>query len=77
MSLFILRPAPIYMPVMEDSIVECFDLPPRGYPNEKEDTTVKPEVERAKPCYQCEHDNAKDSTCVYCDNEHRCWSRKR
>lgn len=77
MSLFTLRPASIYMTVMDDGIVECFDLPHRGYPDEKEDTTVKPEVESAKPCRLCEHDNAKDNTCIYCNNEHRCWSRKR
>lgn len=78
MSLFTLRPAPIYMTVMDDGIVEeCFDLPHRGYQDEKEDTTVKPEIEMAKPCRLCEHDNAKDNTCIYCNNEHRCWSRKR
>lgn len=77
MALFTLRPAPIYMTVMDDGIVECFDLPHRGYQDEKEDTTVKPDVESAKPCRLCEHDNAKDNTCIYCNTEHRCWSRKR
>lgn len=77
MSLFILRPTSIYQSVKEDSIEYHSDIPLGGYQNEKEDTTIKPEVESAKPCYLCEHDNAKDNTCIYCNNEHRCWSRKR
>lgn len=59
------------------SIEYHFDIPPGGYQDEKEDTTIKPDVESAKPCRLCEHDNAKDNTCIYCNTEHRCWSRKR
>ena len=59
-----------------DGIEFRFDIPPGGYQNEKEDTTIKPEIESARPCYLCEHDNAKDNTCIYCNTEHRCWSRK-
>ena len=77
MSLFICRPASIYQVVKEDGIEFHFDIPHRGYQDEKEDTTVKPEIESAKPCRLCEHDNVKDNTCIYCNTEHRCWSRKR
>ena len=34
------------------------------------------EIEKSKPCYLCSHDNSKDNTCIYCDTEHRCWSKK-
>lgn len=79
MSLFICRPASFYQVVKDDNIEYHFDIPHRGYQDEdeKEDTTVKPEVESAKPCSLCEHDNVKDNTCIYCNTEHRCWSRKR
>ena len=77
MSLFNCRPASSYQVIKEDGIEYHFDISPGGYPDEKEDITIKPEVESAKPCRLCEHDNAKDNTCIYCNTEHRCWSRKR
>jgi len=77
MSLFICHPTSIYQDIKEDSIEYHSDIPLGGYQNEKEDNTIKPDVESAKPCHLCEHDNAKDNTCIYCNNEHRCWSRKR
>ena len=77
MSLFTLNPTSIYQVVKAEGIEYHFDIPPGGCQDEKEDTTIKPDVESAKPCRLCEHDNAKDNTCIYCNTEHRCWSRKR
>lgn len=76
MALFIYKPVSNNQVVKEDSIEYHFDVPQGGYEDEKEDTTIKPEIEIAKPCCLCEHDNAKDNTCIYCNTEHRCWSRK-
>lgn len=50
MSLFTLNPTSIYQVVKEEGIEYHFDIPPGGCQDEKEDTTIKPDVESAKPC---------------------------
>ena len=62
--------------IKEDTVEYQSDIPPGGYHDEEEIPKINPEIEKYKPCYLCSHDNSKDDTCIYCDGEHRCWSKK-
>lgn len=62
--------------IKEDTIEYQCGIPSGGYQEEKEVHKINPEIEESKPCYLCSHDNSKDNTCIYCNEEHRCWSKK-
>ena len=62
--------------IKEDTVQYKSDILPGGYQDEKEIYKNDSEIEKYKPCCLCQHDNGKDNTCIYCDTEHRCWSKK-
>lgn len=62
--------------IKEDTFEYKSDIPPGGHQDEEEIHKIDSEIEKYKPCHLCSHDNSKDSTCIYCNEEHRCWSKK-
>lgn len=76
MGIFDCRLITTHQAIKEDTIEYRSDILPGGYHNEEEIHKSNSEIEKYKPCHLCSHDNSKDNTCIYCDTEHKCWSKK-
>ena len=76
MGIFNCRLITTHQVIKEDAIEYRSDISPGGYHDEEEMHKNDSEIEKYKPCHLCSHDNSKDNTCIYCDAEHKCWSKK-